>query len=284
MIKFNKIGKFVAGAVLAMSSSVALADHVPGLAFSSTSFTINPSAVGLAGCGGGTCTASFIDFSYRAEVDQTNTGPGTAAFAETGGGFFGTFRTDLGGSPVNGTGLGESYQMYFVFSATGNTASGGGGSVDGTFNSFDYTIYLDPGRNTTLSNPSLGLANEQVTRTGTTSDDIAVLAGTLQSGGFHIFSGLANGDFNVLANAVAIGDFFGGAAFATGVARTDINGVNSSVRGVSTANPFGDTTDILINGSGNTSFEPVDVPEPASLALFGLALAGVAFTRRGKKA
>ena len=284
MIKFSKIGKFVAGAVLAMSSSVALADHVPGLAFSETSFTINPGAVGLEGCDAGTCTATYIDFSYRAEVDQTNTGMGTASFAETGGGFFGTFRNDLGGSPVGGTGLNNSYQMYFVFTATGNTAAGGGGSVDGTFNSFDYTIYLDPGFNTTLTNPSLGLANEQVVRAGTTSDDIAVLAGTLQTGGFHIFSGLANGDFNVLANAVAIGDFFGGEAFASGVARTDINGVNSSVMGVSTTNPFADTTDILINGSGNTSFEPVDVPEPASLALFGLALAGVAFSRRGKKA
>ncbi|HEY0491349.1 MAG TPA: flocculation-associated PEP-CTERM protein PepA, partial [Telluria sp.] len=258
--------------------------HVPGLAFSETSFTINPSAVGLEGCGGSTCTATYIDFSYRAEVDQTNTSATTASFAETGGGFFGTFRTDLGGSPVGQTGLGDSYQMYFVFSSTGTTAAGGGGSIDGTFNSFEYTIYLDPGFNTTLSNPSLGVANEQVVRGGTTSDDIAVLAGTLETGGFHIFSGLANGDFNVLANAAAIGDFFGGAAFASGVARTDINGVNSSVMGVSPTNPFGDTTDILINGSGNTSFEPVDVPEPASLALFGLALAGVAFTRRAKKA
>ena len=88
MIKFNKIGKLVAGAVLAMSSSVALANHVPGFAFSEQSFTINPGAINEAGCGGGTCTATFRDFSYKAEVDQTQTGATSASFDETGGGYF----------------------------------------------------------------------------------------------------------------------------------------------------------------------------------------------------
>ncbi|NML60360.1 flocculation-associated PEP-CTERM protein PepA [Massilia sp. RP-1-19] len=283
MIKLNKIGKLVAAAVLALSSSAAMADHVPGFAFTAQTFTINPGAIGEAGCGGGTCTAKFIDFSYGAEVDQTNTGAGSASFVETGGGFFGTFRTALNGPVVGGTGLNNNYAMYFVFSAAGTTAPGGGGTIDGTFSAFNYTIYVDRDMDTDFNTVTVGGANESIAPIGDTTDDIAVLTGTLVEnfGGFHIAGGLANGDFDVIATAIALNGFFGGDAFASGSAQTDINGVNSLIAGVP-GDGFSDATDITILGSGNASFQPV--PEPASLALFGLALAGVAFSRRSKKA
>lgn len=285
MIKFSKIAKLTAGAVLAMASSVALADHVPGIGFASQSFTINPGAIGVGGCGGGTCVANFLDFSYKAEVDQTNTGAATSAFDETGGGFFGTFRTSLGDPAVRGTGLNNDYSMYFVFSAAGTTALSGT-TIDGTFTSFNYTMYVDREMNTTLSKAQAGGIDQSITVSGGNADDVAVLTGTLVEGGFHIAQGLANGDFNVIASAIALNGFFGGDAFASGAAFTDINGVNSIINGIPNGNPFATTTDITIDGSGNTSFEPipVQVPEPTGVALFGLALAGLAFGRSKKKA
>lgn len=291
IIKHKSIRKtlsaLIGAAALTIASAPAFANHIPATTFAfGTAFTINPSAIGLVGCGGGTCTANFIDYSYQAEVDQTPTSAFSTTFAETGGGFFGTFRTSLGGAPVSGTGLGNTYQMYFLFNTTGTTAPNGTVGIAGTMNTFNYQIYVDPGLNTTLSTTTFGGANESITRTGTFGDDILVLSGTLVpgEGGFHISTGLLGGDFDVVASAQRTTGFFGGVAFTNNPGVIDINGVNTSIIGLSgLADPFGAATDIGIIGSGNVSLA-AQVPEPASLSLLGLGFAGLAFVRRRKNA
>jgi hypothetical protein len=256
------MGSAVAG--LAFGSSVALAAHISGGISLSDSFTVTPGAVGESNAA---FAAHFIDFSYQAEVDQTG-----FAFEETGGGFFGTFRDTLGGSPIPFTGLGTDYQMYALFSGDGTSAANGAGGVDGVFNSFNVTFFVDPSMNTTL-----GLVGGNIVTTGGAGDDIAVLSGMLglNEGGFHVFPGLAAGDFHVQFDATptpGVG-FFSGAAFASGSTIGDINGVNTRVIGV--APPPANFTDAIIIGSGNTSFHAVS--EPGMLFLLGIRLVGMGF-------
>lgn len=271
---FNKLAAGLVFASLSLISLPSQASHVTGFTFSEQPFTFDATAYG-----GTLFSTQFIDFSYEAEIDFSQ-----GAFSETGMGFFGTFRNSLGGAPVANTGLGTSYQLYVLFSGTGGAGPNGAGGIDGTFSSFNVSIYIDPGLNTTSNTFTVGTGagNESKTRTGVTSDDVLILTGTLATGGFHVFNGLAGGDFDVLLNVNSFeASVLGGTAFLGPVVQADINGVNTVITGLG-AFP-GDIVDARIIGSGNTSLQST-IPEPTSLALLGIGLLGLAMgTRRNKK-
>src|SRR5687767_10218376 len=83
--------------MLALSALPALADPI----------TINQPS-------GGSLTASFIDFSYVALVNQTATA-GTGTFNEQGAGFFSSYRHPTLADVVTNTGLNNNYKLYAVF-------------------------------------------------------------------------------------------------------------------------------------------------------------------------
>lgn len=256
-------------AALAFGASAALA-QTPGVSFGAQTFTVNPGAVGLAGP---SFTARFLDFSYSALIDQAGIpGTNTGNFTETGFGTFSSFRTELGNvAPISAetSGLNLRYNLYATFIGTGTVASNAGGGLDGQFNTFNVSFFVDPNRNTSAD------ANQAPTNN---ADDIRVLDGTLRVGQFRVFPGLANGDFDVVFNATAVGGFFGGSAFMNGMAVGDFNGVNTSITGVTP--PPGSFVRGTITGSGNTFF----VPAPGSLALMGLGLMALAPIVRRRKA
>ena len=111
----RNIATLAAGFALGLTGLSANASHIAGLSlFDGQDFTFDGTTYG----GGSAFTASAIDFSYVADIDQTNAGPLSANFTETGVAFFSSFQQPLG-TPVSAatTGLNNGYRMYGVFTA-----------------------------------------------------------------------------------------------------------------------------------------------------------------------
>ncbi len=276
---------------LGLGASAAMAGHVPGVNFAAQNFVVNPSAVGEPQ---GPFSARYIDFSYQAEVDQTGTSATTGSFTETGAATFSTFRTKLNQPPVSATvsGLNTTYNLYALFTASGTVANNAAGGVNGVFTTFNVQFFVDPTQNTTFTSPTAGVGGGDESRTVAAGggEDILVLTGTLVVGGFHVFPGLANGDFDVQFTVTGCGagaatGFFCGPGGLQVSSLGDFNGVNTSIVSNPALTGAGDSrTDILINGSGNVSFGiPFGIPEPESVLLLGLGLAGMGFVSRRRK-
>lgn len=254
---------------LAVSSAPALA----AFSFNGLDFVVNPQALGEPNAA--FTTAGSINFSYTALVQQFNGAGNSAQFSEAGTAQFGSFLDAVGQAPLGAglTGLTVNYGLYATFTALGNTTANGG-SIDGTFSNFNVTFFLDRNFDTTFNTTTGAI-------TGGNGDDISVLTGNLNVGQFRVSAGLAGGDFDVLFNVTGFGaagmGFFSTLSDGSPLTLGDINGVNSSVTGV--ALPPNNFANGRIIGSGNVAFGNV-VPEPASLALVGLALAGLGLSRR----
>lgn len=224
-------------------------------------------------------TADRISFEYHARIDQTVGGGGLGGsddpFIESGFLTKAAFGSPTGGSVPSQLNALGGYGIYGLFTITGEADPFGANGILATFQTLTMTLYIDPDQNTTLALPAAGA----VIPGGDTSQDFAIATFTLDVGQAHVFDGLANGDFDTLLNLtltpagqlffVSPSPFFALENF----------GGNTQTFNITSGTPTTGFTAIA-DGGGLELF--VTVPEPASIALFGIGLLGLGMSN-GRK-
>ncbi len=246
---------------LALAAACSTASALP-------SFTLDPSAVGLAGT---RFTADNILISDYATV---RFGAGNT-FRETG--FLSISGAQLGGTTLLPGGLNGGYGMYISFSGTGTVGAGDPSLVgtSGIFNTLTYTLY---GYNGSASfgfdasnNPTETASGEKILATG------SLLSGTVStspaSGGGFTPSAAADLTFLIAPGAAA---FFAAPVPFSNVALSSFTNTSSQVIRFEDGFSIG-------QGGGSFNFATAAVPVPGTCALIIAGMCAVGFTRRRAK-
>lgn len=258
---------------IGMAGLMGLTAGAANAGFVANSFQVNEA---IAAGFGTTVTADFINGSYTEYFTPTgaSTFSTTAVWKGTSMSFNnGTANSLLGGNEsLFGGEIG--YGLYAVFTSTGTfTTSGSVTTLTGTTGSI--SLYIDKNQNTTFTYGADGTISYTL---GTTSDDI-LIGGTstlISAVGNVDISSAAAGNFDFIFGDLVLTDpdglsYFNGTTIKFA---TDIQG---------NVNDFDPTVSQVFSQSSANVQLGYYVPEPGSLALLGLGLAGLGAIQRRKQ-
>jgi len=269
------------GAV-AIAAALAVGPFAGAIA-SPVDFTWSPSALGAAYSGDGNIVNAnnYNVSNFNAISVNTTTG------AFTGNGYLNILNFLNGGATVSATGLGTNYSLYLAFTEAGTQTpipTTPGGVATGTFSSLSYSLIATPNG----APPVSFLASGGIATHTDPGPDITLATGSLVPGtGFITLTDTASGlSPTANMNLTFVENPAESAFFLAPLTGLDLQIGNFSATGSVTTLTGGNPSIIDINGGGgNLTFQTAAVPEPASLAVLGAGLLGLArVARRRRKA